>query len=407
MKPYSIIYCIDIYSGKSGNGASNALRGLILKNPCLGNYKLFCKTYVEGDLKDIVPTIETGKNVVDEFVRGSYQCIHWFRANGLELYAEIIQEIRIRKLKIPIISTICQQPTASGLFLTPIEVKYPSRIIFIDNTAYNNKYFRFIPELRRKMIRFGGWTIEGIKIYDEILNNEVLTNKKDERIVYGRGGTLNKCPHNMFEIFDKIAPPKKFVIVGSGPLKKWIQEEISKRKDYEIVLLDAMPRQAWLEIVSSFDIFLYHLPMDAYSSTDGTMMHAMWMRKPIVYYGPDAPKEFLKDGYNSKIALTEVDLVKCCNELATNKEERIRLGENARKTVNSFQSYEQFLDKMNQQYEDVTPLPPLRLSVNYLSAYAWYMYKQDKSWLLRMMKAPIDLLRVKMAIGTRCKKVFS
>ena len=406
MKQYSVIYCIDIYSGKSGNGASNALRGLILNNPCLGYYKLFCKTYVEGDLKDIVPVIGTGKDVVDEYVRGSYQCIHWIRANGFELYTGIIQEIKIRKLNLPIISTICQQPTALGLFLAPIEVKYPSRIIFIDNTSYNNKYFRFIPELRRKMIRIGGWTVEGIKIYDEIFSNKISINEEDKIIVYGRGGTLNKCPLNMFEIFDKIAPPKKFIIVGSGPQKEWIQEEISKRKDYEIVLLDAMPRKVWLETLASFDIFLYHLPMDAYSSTDGTMMHAMWMRKPIVYYGPDAPKEVLKDGYNSKIALSEVDVVKCCNELAKKKEERIRLGENARKTVNSFQSYEQYLEKVNQQYESIAPLPPLRLSVPYLCAYAWSMYNQDKSWLLRMMKAPFNQLRVKMAIRTRCKKVF-
>lgn len=211
----------------------------------------------------------------------------------------------------------------------------------------------------------------------------------------------------MFEVFDGIIPPKKFIIVGSGndSQKKWIQDEIEKRKDYEIVLLDAMPYKDFLDVVASFDIFLYHLPEDAYSSTDGTMMSAMWLKKPVVYYGPDAPKEVLMDGYNSRIARSEDDLVNFCNELAKDEHERIRLGENARRMCESFQSHDQFLEKVNQQYEEVTALPPLRLSFLYLYTYALYMYKRDKSWPLKVLRTPFDKLRVKIAIRTRFKKL--
>lgn len=407
MKKYKIIYCIDNYWGRSGAGASMALRSLIMMNPQLEKYKFFCKRYIEGNLKDIVPVVATGKEVVDEFLNDNYQCIHWIRSNNYCLYTEIVHEMKSRNLKIPIISTICQQPTAPNLFLTPIEVKYPSRIIFIDNTAYYNKAIKFIPLSRRKMIRFGGWTKESKETYDKILAQTIEPQDKD-MIVYGRGSSLNKCPRNMFQIFDEIAPPKKFIIVGSGGSeeKKWIQEEIARRRGrYEILLLDAMPYQKWLEMVATFDIFLYHLPLDAYSSTDGTMANAMWLKKPVVYFGPEAPKEKLKDNYNSRIAQSENDIVICCNELASNRVKRLRLGENARLTMEANQTYSQFLEKINKLYEEVTPLSPLRLSLCYMYLYTSYMLMRDKMWPFKIIKRKIDRIRVYLALGTRIRSL--
>ena len=401
-----IIYCIDNYNGRSGAGASNALRFLITRNSKLYNYKLYCKNYNKGDLQDIIPEIATGKEIVDEFVKGDYKCIHWLRAESCELYLEMIKEIKSRKLEIPIISTICQQPDAPGFFLGPMEVKYPSRIVFIDDTAYNNYNFRFIPSSRKLMLRFGGLSKETFENADRILNS--IGKGKNDTIVYGRGSSLNKCPKNMFDIFDRIAYPKKFIIVGKGEMD-WIQKEISKR-DYEIILLDSMPYNQWLETVATFDIFLYHLPMEAYSSTDGTMMNAMLMKKPVVYLGPDAPREILVDNVNARIAQSEEQLVKYCNELAKNEQERIRLGENARKTCEQFQTCEQFFETINRLYDNIKPSSPIRLSLFYLYAYLTYKYRQGKKWPWHdeqlYVFSRINDFRRRFAIKTRIRSML-
>lgn len=402
---YNIIYCLDTYWGKSGIGASNALRSLINNNNKLESYKLYCKNYVEGEFKDIIPIKASGKDVVNEFLRGAYKCIHWIRADSCELYLEIINELKERHIKIPIISTICQQPDSPGLFLGPMEVKYPSHIVFIDNTAYNNKFFRFIPKSRKSMIRFGGSTKETYENADRILNS---TKKEDsETIVFGRGSTLNKCPRNMFDIFDRIVCPKKFVIVGDGP-KEWMQEEIAKR-DYEVVLLDSMPYNQWLRTVASFDVFIYHLPMDAYSSTDGTMVSAMLMKKPVVYYGPEGPKEALEHNVNALIAQSEDELVEFCNELAKNEQKRIQLGENARGSHEHAQTREQFYDKINRLYEHARPIQPIKLTMNYFYNYICYKKKNDKKWPIHDHQLSlcvfIDNLRVRIAFRTRLKVV--
>ena len=256
------------------------------------------------------------------------------------------------------------------------------------------------------MLRFGGLSKETFENADRILNS--IGKGKNDTIVYGRGSSLNKCPKNMFDIFDRIAYPKKFIIVGKGEMD-WIQKEISKR-DYEIILLDSMPYNQWLETVATFDIFLYHLPMEAYSSTDGTMMNAMLMKKPVVYLGPDAPREILVDNVNARIAQSEEQLVKYCNELAKNEQERIRLGENARKTCEQFQTCEQFFETINRLYDNIKPSSPIRLSLFYLYAYLTYKYRQDKKWPWHdeqlYVFSRINDFRRRFAIKTRIRSML-
>lgn len=408
VKKHNIIYCIDFFCDISGAGATDALKMLITDNQYLGAYKVFCKRYLCGDnVGTIIPLESTGKDVVDEFINGEYKCIHWLRADGCQLYIEIIKELKLRKISIPIVSTICQQPSFPQYFLSPWEVKYPSLIIFIDNTAYHDKFFNFLPENRRRMLRFGGISKEGVTMIENVVKGTKRSDKKG--IVYGRGSSLNKCPQNMFDVFDKINPPKKFVIVGNGN-KDWIQQEISKRSDYEVKLLDAMPYRKWLETLATFDIFLYHLPMDTYSSTDGTLINALLMGKAVVYYGPDAPTEVLIDNYNSRVAHSTQQLVDICNELAANEKDRKRLGENAKTIYKEFQTKEQFFNSMNDLYSSIQVLPANKLSFLYIIAYIKNRKQQYGRWPIHdeqlFVSAMLYKIRCFLGIRTRIRKLF-
>ena len=65
---------------------------------------------------------------------------------------------------------------------------------------------------------------------------------------------------------------------------------------------------SWLRLLNKFDVFLYHLPEKIYSSIDGTLGDAMLLKKAVVYFGPEAPKERLINGVNGLIAKTEEEI---------------------------------------------------------------------------------------------------
>lgn len=376
----NIIYCINDYAGFHGAGATNALRLLISVNKDLERYQILCKNYIlrEGKKEDDV--IEAcGADVVNEFEKGDYLCVHWIRSNKYDLFQEIVHEMNRRKVRIPIITTVCQKPSWRESLITPIEIKNSSLFIFIDKTSYCDPFYTFIPKERKKMIRFGGYDSENVQFYDEMISQK--QNRGDDYIIYGRGGSLNKCPKDMFEVYDQINSPKKIVIIGDGE-DGWIKKEIIRRKDdYEIDLKSSMSYTDWLLQVMEFDVFLYYLPQMAYSSTDGTMLDAMMLKKPVVYCGPEAPKEFLIDGYNARIARSKEELSTICNELAQNASERKMLGENARKTVMENMNVETLKNAYSQVYKTIVYQRPLAIPLSFKWWYYGVIY-QDKFGIL-------------------------
>lgn len=376
----NIIYCINDYAGFHGAGATNALRLLIRENKDLERYQIFCKNYILREGKKEHDVIEAcGADVVNEFEKGDYLCVHWIRSNKYDLFVEIVHEMNRRKVRVPIITTVCQKPSCHETLITPIEVKNSSLFIFIDKTSYCDPFYAFIPKERKKMIRFGGYGSKNVQCYDEMISQK--QDRVDDDIVYGRGGSLNKCPKDMFEVYDQINSPKKIVIIGDGE-NGWIKNEINRRKDdYEVDLLPSMSRTDWLKQVLKFDIFLYYLPPMAYSSTDGTMLDAMMLKIPIVYCGPEAPQELLVDGYNARIARSKEELSTICNELAQNASERKMLGENARKTVMENMNVEKLKNAYAQVYKTITYQRPLAIPLS----FNWWYYRiiyQDKFGIL-------------------------
>lgn len=370
----NIIYCINDYAGFHGAGATNALRLLISVNKDLERYQIFCKNYIlrVGEKKDDV--IEAcGADVVNEFEKGDYLCIHWIRSNKYDLFLEIVHEMNRRKVQVPIITTVCQKPSWRESLITPIEIKNSSLFIFIDKTSYCDPYYAFIPKERKRMIRFGGYDSKNVQCYDEMISKK--KSRGADYIVYGRGGSLNKCPKDMFEVYDQINSPKKIVIIGDGE-DGWIKNEIIRRKDdYEVDLLPSMSYTHWLTQLLQFDFFLYYLPQTAYSSTDGTMLDAMMLKKTVVYFGPEAPKELLVDGYNARIAKSREDLSIICNELALNISERKRLGENARKTVMEQMDKGTLMKSYSQIYSTLKYQQPLAIPLSFKWWYYGVIYK--------------------------------
>lgn len=345
---YKIIFCIETFNVRGG--ATIALMSLIKNNPEIKDYIIYCSKIFrnEKSLKNKV-VVGQGGDILAFFKEHSFDLIHWFKADGNFLFADLIEKIREYELDIPILTTICQKPSYKSLLLSPYEMRYSKHLVFIDKTAYNDVKFQFIPNTKKSRIYFG-FGPELLEIIDRV--REKTPHVKTNEIIFGRGSSLNKCPKDMFDIFDRIDNPKSFIIVGGGK-KQWIIRKINRRKTYNIKLIDNLKYEEWIKILNSFDVFLYYLPMKAYSSIDGTLGEAMLMQKPIVYYGPEAPKERLINDYNSLIATSKEELPALCNILAKNEKMRLRLGIKARQTILEKFGIEATINAYNSLYSNV------------------------------------------------------
>ena len=137
---------------------------------------------------------------------------------------------------------------------------------------------------------------------------------------------------DMFEVFDRIeCPTKEFHIVGVDKEGNWVADEAKKRNN--VVMYGFLPFSEWVEVCKTFDIFLYELPVDCHASIDGTLGLAMWMKKPVVYYGCEPPKERFDNEVNGYVAETPEEIVKYSNLLAQDYELRKRIGQAGRDSI--------------------------------------------------------------------------
>lgn len=369
---YKIIFCIETFN--VGGGATIALMSLIKNNPEIKDYVIFCRNIIRNE-RTLEGKIIVGKgnDILSFFQRKKFDLIHWFKANGNCLFEDLIKEMCKYEWRFPILTTICQKPSCKSLLLSPCEIRYSNHLVFIDKAAYNDALFQFIPNSKKSMIYFGfGWDL--LEIIDKVRKNTSYV--KTNQIIYGRGSSLNKCPKDMFDVFDKINYPKSFIIVGGGK-KQWIIREINKRKKYSVKLIDNLRHEEWIKVLNSFDVFLYYLPLKAYSSIDGTLGEAMLLQKPVIYYGPEAPKERLIHGYNSLIANNKEEISVLCNKLAKDEEMRLQLGLKARETTLENFSIETTIDSYNILYNKLlTKKEFIHFDMPFFYLCHYYMCKQ-------------------------------
>lgn len=321
-----VLFLITRYDVR--DGASRALYAIIKNNIALTKCKVLCKIkwQVQEDLD--VKVVTNGKEIVNEYISGGYDLIHNFKAGGYDAFYWLQKEIRNEKIYIPIVTTVCQRPSFKKMLLRPDEIRYSTILVFIDKASYKDSLFNFIPNSKKEFTYFGA-TKDLIEKTDHL--SQCYTPTTD-CIVYGRGSTQSKCPRNMINVYDLIdVEHKKFVVAGCDKCKTWLHELVSGRSD--IQLYGQLPYEEWLELCATFDVFLYQIPEDTHSSIDGVLSQAMLMRKPVVYYGSEAPKERFIHGYNGFIANTYAEIAYYATLLGKDPAKRKEIGRNARKTT--------------------------------------------------------------------------
>lgn len=358
-------------------GATDALI-YILKQTDNVSKKVFCKNnYLNiNSIDDIEIQTKTGASLFEIFKTENYDLIHFFKAESSILFNELCAEMKKKNKLLPIITTVCQYPREYRLRLTPNEIKYNQQVIFIDKHAFDCIYNKYIPQNRKSMIYFGIY-FENTQIQRYSTDN---VNDTKSEITFGRGSSLNKCHPLIIDWFNEIdIPSKKFIIAGIGDKVDWLKKEINNYKlENKIELIPHLPFEKWLEKVKSFDIFLYQIPLNSYSSIDGTMQAAMLLKKPVVYYGSEPPKELLEHGVSGFIANSKEEFIHYATLLASNTKMRIQMGEEAQKRILNDFNWQGTVTKYNQIYEQfatsMTSKTEITLKFKFEHGYAKLIY---------------------------------
>ena len=337
-----IISVIDWF--KIGNGATSAITTInsFFKDGGIDYSVLF--DYSKGVLPEnthkwsddlFLQIVDNRKDVI----------VHYYLSGGKKgrgIFFKLVNCCKFHGLTIPIVTTVLQRPSYAYCMLSPYIIHHSSHIVFIDKASYNDSLYSFIPAERKSMFYcnfpFPAHEIAKLDQLAKVRDNH----NKNERFVYGRGSVINKCPQDTIEVFEQIdVGPKYFVICGVDD-DSWIAKKARYKKNIKTYPNKSF--EEWKLICSTFDVFLYYLPKDTYSSLDGNLGLAMRLGIPPIVYGPDAPKERIVQGVNGFVAETKDEILRYAKLLFEDDELRKTIGKNARDMTYSMFHGRQTLD---------------------------------------------------------------
>ena len=325
-----IVFLVDRYTTSDAAGAAVAIRSLY--DALIESYDIHILCGYADDLRNEKRKIleVTPKEAQMYIKTWNIDIIHYFKATGRRFFSGVMSCLKNENIHKTILTTICQKPSYYGLELSPLEIAESNCLIFIDKAAYDDVFYKFIPQKKKKLIYFG-YTEAHALLIDIIRSGQSIENH--EFIHFGRGSSLNKCHKDMIKVFDRINTPmpKRFTFIGGRKLPKLLQKQIKDRVDVE--WKPAMAYQDWLKNCATFDVFLYQLPENAYSSIDGTLGDAMLLGIPPIVYGPAAIKERINHGEDGFIAESIEEMVEYANILSNDSVLRKKMGQSARKST--------------------------------------------------------------------------
>lgn len=362
-----ILYILSIYN--VGDGVSNALYSQIENKNNWDDYWVICKwKYLVQDHFHIV---EFNKVISRKLCETPFDCIHYFKGTPSNILELVINVFQRRNIKIPVLTTVCQNISFKSLLLSPYEIKVTDHFVFIDKTSYNSPIISFIPKEIKTQIY-----LSSPEVLKQKTENVLFKQNSNGVIIYGRGSTLSKCPKNMFEVFDSIDIPNKlFYIIGIPFTDNWVRKEARKREN--VIVYPQLPYNEWFDICTDFDVCLYQIPKNSHASIDANLGLPMLMRKPVVYYGPEAPKERFEHGKNGFVATNVEEISYYATLLGKNEEMRRNIGECARKSSLLMFSYQKRIDSYNEIYLNISKkVISVNIPFKYYITYVRYNFRR-------------------------------
>lgn len=370
-----VLYICTWY--KKGDGLSKGLSTQIQLEKTPKNYTVVALRVWEHEPG--LNILEYNSSEVRKMLKTEFDLIHYFLGTPSNILNKVVNDMKAVGVRLPVLCTICQSPSYKKLLITPYELCHIDHFVFIDKTSYNDPLISFIPENRRSQIY-----LLQLGITDRITETFPIKKPEKNRVIFGRGTTLSKCPKNMFDVWDRInVPGKELHIAGVPKDGNWVQKEAEKRKN--VVFHGFLPYEKWIEVCNSWDIVIYHLPKSTHASLDGNLGLGMLLRKPTIFMGGGAGIERFNHGKNGFVAENEDELVEYAELLASDPDLRLRIGLEARRTTVEIMKNSQRYEKYDYLYRKLmnSPIPaPIRIPLSYRFFFLRNSWRRIiKSWL--------------------------
>lgn len=185
------------------------------------------------------------------------------------------------------------------------------------------------------------------------IKGKTTLNNNDFNIGYV--GTLNYCklnPEFVKYCYEIDIPNSKFIMVGDASTKNEILNEAQRKNIHEkfefIGYTDNVQNQ-----LNRFNVFGYPLNKEHYGTTENALLEAMAAGVPPIVLNQCTEKYLVKNMETGIVVNNEKEYGNAIRYLYENVDERIRIGNNARKHVLEKFSLKNTIMNLNKNYERV------------------------------------------------------
>lgn len=205
--------------------------------------------------------------------------------------------------------------------------------------------------------------VYGIADWDRLKN---VVKKQHEGFNVGYIGTVNfaKLHPKFIQMSASVEiPDVKFLVYGGG-----IEKELHKQA-VEMNAAGKFGFGGYVEnikpILENLDVFGYPLCEGTYATSEKSLQEAMYAGIPPVVFPYGGVKHLVQNNETGLIVNSEVEYKEAIEFLFKNPNERLRLGENARKYAISHFDGEHWVRKQQDVYEQMIKLPKSNRSWNF------------------------------------------
>jgi glycosyltransferase involved in cell wall biosynthesis len=163
----------------------------------------------------------------------------------------------------------------------------------------------------------------------------------------------HKKVEDLMQAYSEISDDIKedLVIIGSGPYEKALKRYAAFLSLKErIRFIPFLPKSKYRDYLAKCSIFILPSVAEAFGVV---IIEAMASGKPVIARNIIGPRDILTHGYNGFLFQTVSDLKKCMQILLSDKALRMKLGSNARNTVEEKFTFKKIATKYLKLYDQI------------------------------------------------------
>lgn len=308
-------------------------------------------------------------HIQNEMKNSDVVILHWWHNPIMCKLLNVFPETKIRLIIWSHVSG-CNYPAIPEQF-----AQLPDKIFFTTPYSYENPFWS---EESREKIQKSSKVIYGLGVGTK--SNDHISIKKDNACFnIGYVGTLNKSKinENFIEYCKAILKLKsnvKFYLVGdlvNDELLSQIKADSIEEK-FELVGYTNEVNK-YYEI---FDIFAYPLNPYHFGTTENVILEAMSNGLAVVLLNQNTEKYIITDMEDGVLANSIDDYAQKIEFLLDNPEKRLRMGENAIKTIQTKFSIKNNIKELENELEDILKLDKKKFEFKSVfgdNPYEWFL----------------------------------